>query len=222
MKARVYRRNSFVQAIIVPQLRQRVDRAGKKLRHTQNDYREAPKGFLPVGLLQINRIAHRNTGAALQQIERPLGDNHIMVACIARAFAACVLPVNQIAQALFVALRRINLCNNACRGQLDALDIVGLHTLGDSRKVANPAVAVNQHLLQRIRNINACFDILRQTTGINLRVQLQPGLGLLLRSVLKQQQHAARYDKAQHDNQQRQQSMLLRHFIHKRSPSLCF
>ena len=222
LKARVHRRNSFVQAKIVPQLRQRVDRAGKKLRHTQNDYCEAPKGFLPVGLLQINRIAHCNAGTALQQVERPLGDNHIIVACIARAFAARILTMNQIAQARFIALRRINLCNNACRGQLDALDIIGLHTLGNPRKVVNPAVAVNQHLLQRIRNIDACFDILCQTAGINLRVQLQPGLGLLLRSVLKQQQHAARYDKAQHDNQQRQQSMLLRHFIHKRSPSLCF
>ena len=97
MKARVYRRNSFVQAIIVPQLRQRIDRAGKKLRHTQNDYREAPKGFLPVGLLQINRIAHRYTGTALQQVERPLADNHIMVACIARAYSARILTINQIA-----------------------------------------------------------------------------------------------------------------------------
>ena len=113
-----------------------------------------------------------------------MGDDHIIIACIARAFAAIILTVNQITQARFVALRRINLGNNACRGQLNALDIVGLHALGNTRKVADPAVAVNQHLLQRIRNINATFDILGQTTGINLGIQLQLRPGILLHSLL--------------------------------------
>ena len=83
----------------------------------------------------------------------------MIVSCIAGNFST-VFVMEQINFACLISLGRINICHNPIRGKLHAFNGIGDKIFCDRIKLMNRSVFTDQHLLQRIRNLNSICNLI--------------------------------------------------------------